>query len=108
MIIELSIFSRQYLEQITRTETALQASEQRLTLVQRKIKVLQDTLPALLNDGVWKEAYLELENLQRSELTESQNREYLWGKIKSIIGVSEEGDTNNVIFIDQIRNRKTY
>jgi seryl-tRNA synthetase len=82
-IIELSIFSNKLMSEVKKTEDALSAVEQRMTVVKAQLKTLNEILPTLKDDSVWFGTYNEIERLHIEELTLTHERKALWALIKT-------------------------
>ena len=88
-LIRLSIFSKQYMTQLASIEECLTRADQRLALIKKKIKTLQEALPSLTDNSLWEGCYLDLEALYREEIRVTGERNDLWAQIKTIITEDE-------------------
>lgn len=82
-IIQLSIFTEKLMSEVSKTEDALSAVEQRMTVVKAQLKTLQELLPALRDDKVWYDTYTQIERLHLEEMRLNNDRKALWAKIKT-------------------------
>ena len=77
------------MSEVAKTEAELTRVEQKLAVVKAKLKVPQEALPKITDDSVWKATYLEVEDLQRTEMYVSHLKDEIWVKIKSMIAEDE-------------------
>lgn len=89
-IIQLSIFTDKLMSEVSKTEDALEAVEQRIKVTKAQLKVLQELLPTLKDDKVWYDTYNQIERLHIEELRLNGDRKYLWAKIKTTLTEDEK------------------
>ena len=89
-IISLSIFTEKLMSEVSKTEDALSAVEQRMTVVKAQLKTLQELLPTLKDDKVWYDTYTQIERLHLEEMRLNSDRKYLWAKIKTKLAENDK------------------